>query len=214
MQKFLLAIRNPGRVVSKTIAIATARALIARNLKYNLGHLKINSSWAQSLFQRMGFKRWMRTTGKVEIREGARKEAELLYLHYIISIVEKHNIPSHLVMNLDQTSLKYVPTMNHTMTKKNSSSVPITRSSDKRSITGTFIVILEGQFLPTQLIYGGKRLQSLPKFEFPDSFSLSMNPKLLAIPKGLSRWLWRLLCCTLKISARSYQSQIKLLSSS
>ena len=108
MQKFLLAIRNPGRVVSKTIAIATARALIARNLKYNLGHLKINSSWAQSLFQRMGFKRWMRTTGKVEIPEGTWKEAELLYLHYIISIVEKHNIPSHLVMNLDQTSLKYV----------------------------------------------------------------------------------------------------------
>ena len=87
-------------------------------------------------------------------------------------------------MNLDQTSLKYVPTMNHTMTKKNSSSVPITRSSDKRSITGTFIVILEGQFLPTQLIYGGKTLQSLPKFEFPDSFSLSMNPKLFSNTQG------------------------------
>ena len=80
-------------------------------------------------------------------------------------------------MNLDQTSLKYVPAMNHTMEKKNSSSVPIIGSSDKRSITGTFIVTLDGQFLPMQLIYGGKTLKSLPNFEFPDSFSLSVNPK-------------------------------------
>ena len=45
--------RSRGRVVSRTIAIATARALIARNPQYNLGHVKIDSSWAQSLFRRM-----------------------------------------------------------------------------------------------------------------------------------------------------------------
>ena len=66
----------------------------------------------------MRFKRRMRTTGKVEIPEGARKEAESLYLHDIVSIVEKRDIPSHLVMNLDQISLKYVPAMNHTMAKR------------------------------------------------------------------------------------------------
>ena len=119
----------------------------------------------------------MRTTGKVEIPEGARKETQLLYPHDIVLIVEKHDIPSHLVMNLDQASLKYVPAMNHTMAKKNSTSVSIIGSTDKRSITGTFIVTLDGQFLPMQLIYGGKTLKSLPNFEFPDSFSLSVNPK-------------------------------------
>ena len=60
----------------------------------------------------MGFKRRIRTTGKVEIAERARKEAELLCLHDIVSIVEKHGILSHLVMNLDQTLLKYIPAMN------------------------------------------------------------------------------------------------------
>ena len=80
-------------------------------------------------------------------------------------------------MNLDQTPLKYVPTMNHTMAKKNSSSVSIIGSSDKRSITGTFIITLDGNFLPMQLIYGGKTVKSLPNFEFPESFSLSANPK-------------------------------------
>ena len=111
--------RSRGGVVSRTIAIATARALIARNPQYNLGHVKIDSSLAQSLFRRMGFKRRMRTTGKVKILEGARKEAELLYLSDIVLIVEKHVIPSHLVMNLDQTSLKSAPVVNHTMAKKN-----------------------------------------------------------------------------------------------
>ena len=121
VQRFLLTLRSRGVVVSRTIATDIARALIARNPQYNLGHVKIDSSWAYSLFRRMGFKRRMRTTGKAEIPEGVRKEAELLYLHDIVSIVKKHYIPSHLVMNLDHTSLKHVPAMNHTMAKKNSS---------------------------------------------------------------------------------------------
>ena len=119
----------------------------------------------------------MRTTGKVEIPEGARKEAELLYLHNIVTIVEKYEIPHSLIMNLDQTPLKYIPAMNHTMAKQNSKSVSIAGSSDKCSIIGTFTITLNGQFLPMQLIYGGKTKQSLPRFKFPDGFSLSCNPK-------------------------------------
>ena len=119
----------------------------------------------------------MRTTGKAEIPEGARKEAELLYLHNIVTIVEKYKIPHSLIMNLDQTPLKYIPAMNHTMAKQNSKSVSIAGSSDKRSITGTFTITLNGHFLPMQLIYGGKTKQSLPRFKFPDGFSLSCNPK-------------------------------------
>ena len=97
----------------------------------------------------------MRTTGKVEIPEGARKEVELLYLHNIVMIVEKYEIPHSLIMNLDQTPLKYIPATNHTMAKQNSKSVSIAESSDKRSITDTFNITLNGHFLPMQLIYGG-----------------------------------------------------------
>ena len=50
VQRFLLALKSRGEVVSRTIVIATAKALIARNPQYNLGHVKIDSSWAQSLF--------------------------------------------------------------------------------------------------------------------------------------------------------------------
>ena len=67
--------------------------------------------------------------------------------------------------------------MNHTMAKQNSKYISIAGSSDKRSITGTFTITLNGHFLPMQLIYGGKIKQSLPRFKFPDGFSLSCNPK-------------------------------------
>ena len=80
-------------------------------------------------------------------------------------------------MILDQTFLKYIPAMNHTMAKQNSKSVSIAGSSDKRSLTGTFTMTLNGHFLPMYLIYRGKTKQSLPRFKFSDGFLLSCNPK-------------------------------------
>ena len=66
----------------------------------------------------MGFKRRIATTGKLTIPEGARKEAELIYLHKIVSDVEKHSIPSSLVVNLVQTPSKYVQAFRHAMAKE------------------------------------------------------------------------------------------------
>ena len=86
-------------------------------------------------------------------------------------------MPSCLILNLDQTPLKYIPVGRQSLGKKGSKSVSITGSTDKRSITGTFIITLSGKFLPMQLIYGGKTKESLPRFKFPESFSLSANPK-------------------------------------
>ena len=89
----------------------------------------------------MGFTKRMQTTGKVEIPEGARKEAELLYLHNIVTIFQNYEIPHLLIMNLDQTPS--VHTCNEsTMAKQNSKSVSLAGSSDKRSITGTFTITM------------------------------------------------------------------------
>ena len=107
VQRFLLSLRRTGGLVSSAVAISAAKALIARNPQYNLSHIDLDSShWAQSLFRRMGFKKRMRTTGKVEIPEGARKEAELLYLHNTVTIVEKYGIPHSLIMEFRPKSLK------------------------------------------------------------------------------------------------------------
>ena len=94
------SLRITGGLVCVAVAISAANALIARNPQYNLSHIDLDSSHcAQSLFRRMGFKKQMRTTGKVEIPEGVMKEAELLYLHNIVTIVEKYEIPQTLIMN-------------------------------------------------------------------------------------------------------------------
>ena len=119
----------------------------------------------------------MSTAGKVEIPEGAKNEAQLVYIHDIVTIAEEHKVPSCLILNLDQTPLKYIPVGRQSLAKTGSKSVSIAGSTDKRSITGTFIITLSGKFLSMQLIYGGKSKQSLPRFKFPEPFSLGANPK-------------------------------------
>ena len=66
---------------------------------------------------------------------------------------------------------------NNTLAKKNSKVVTIVGAGDKKSITVTFSITLSGKFLPIQFIYRGKTSQSLPRYQFPRSFSLSINEK-------------------------------------
>ena len=63
------------------------------------------------------------------------------------------------------------------MAQKGFKHVAIEGSAYKSAITATFAITYDDQFLPIQLIYGGKTLQSLPRFEFPKAFSLSANEK-------------------------------------
>ena len=162
------------------IAITTAKALIAENTDASLNYLayvNISKSWAKSLFKRMGFVQRASTTGKVHIPESAIPEAELSFQHKIVNFVEKYNIPSSLVLNSDQTPSKYVTVGRTTLVQRNTTTVNIAGSTDKRSITATFTVTLDGRILPFQVIYGGKTTRSLPSVSFPESFSLRVNEK-------------------------------------
>ena len=135
-----------------------------------IGSVDIESShWAQSLFRRMSFRRRQATTSKLEIPEGALKEIKMLFHHDIVTKVAKFNIPDSLIINLDQTPTKYVPVGRTTKT------VTIKGSTEKRTITATFAISIRGDFLPMQLIYGGKTKKCLPRFKFPEKFSLSYN---------------------------------------
>ena len=61
-----------------------------------------------------------------------------------------------MITNIDQTPSKFVSGCNKTLAKKGCKSVLIAGSPDKRMITATFSITLTGDFLPIQLIYGGK----------------------------------------------------------
>ena len=121
----------------------------------------------------MGSARRMATTGKVEISEEVQKEVETTYLHSIIPIMENNKIPNSMVINLDQTSSKYVPGCNKTLALKGIKSVSVAGSTDKRTITATFSITMDGKFLPIQIIYGGKTSKSILPVSFPDSFLVS-----------------------------------------
>ena len=118
-----------------------------------------SSRWVKSLFARMNFVKRKKTSSKVDIPDKARKEIGFLFLHEIVTRVEKHNIPRELILNIDQAPLKYVPVGNETLTPRGETSVAIKGSSDKHSMTGTFAISLHRDFLLMQLIYGGKTSQ-------------------------------------------------------
>ena len=129
VQKYVIASSNRGNVISRSIATSTAKALIPRNLGYVRQADLHSSSWAQSLFRRMGFVRRRGTTIKLEIPDGAFKEAQLLFTHDIVSKVDKYNIPDSLTINIDQTPTKYVPVSRSTLPKLSQLKVTLTKGA-------------------------------------------------------------------------------------
>ena len=85
-------------------------------------HLKCidleNTGWTRSLFHWMGFVRRAATTGRPKIPDETIKESGFLFYHSIIDIVNRYQIPPSLIMNFDQTPLKYAPVSSQTLDKK------------------------------------------------------------------------------------------------
>ena len=125
----------------------------------------------------MKFRRRKATTAKLAIPSGAKNETQLPFNHSIVKKVNDKSIPESLILNFDQTPSKFVPVASTTLAERNSKQVVIKGSDDKRAITATFTIPLDGQLLGMQLIYGGKTNQSLPRFDFLTNVSLSVNKK-------------------------------------
>ena len=105
----------------------------------------------------MNFTRRIVTTARPAITKAAWLEVNAKFLHDIVSVTIENEIPDELIINVDQTPSKFVPTENVTMAEKNSTHVSKKGASDKRGITVTFAETLSGQILPFQLIYAGVR---------------------------------------------------------
>ena len=159
------------------MAVSTAKVLMRRYPK-EVGKVDIeNSEWAKSLFKRMNYRRRKAETAKLPMPPGIYKENELLFHHQIVETVEAYGIPNSMILNFDQTPCKYVSVPTTTLAERNSKQVAIKGIDDKRAITATFTITLDGNFLGMQLIYGGKTNQSLPQYQFPKEFSISVNLK-------------------------------------
>ena len=82
VQKYLRSVADRGGIISRPVAACVAKSLIKRNPTV-LGSLEINETWAQSLLRLMDFVRRQKTTDKVRILDGARKEIEYQFYHQI-----------------------------------------------------------------------------------------------------------------------------------
>ena len=130
-QTFFKNTRSHDSVANTAVAIGVTDALVERHPEQELNHVQFRTcTWARSLFHRMGFVRRAGTIVKVETPAGAEKEAGLTFFYEIANNVEKFQILSLLVMNLDQTNSKYVSMGKTTMAEKGSNPVSISGLSD------------------------------------------------------------------------------------
>jgi len=117
------------------------------------------SGWAR---QQLDWRWRARTTAASKLP--ADWEAQgVLMAKRIAATMEMHDVHPSLVINLDQTGVKLVPSSAWTYEKRNSSSVAVIGADDKRQITACLASALSGDLLPLQLIFQGKTERSLPE---------------------------------------------------
>ena len=173
--RFLKGIRGRGGVIN----IHVAQALFDCNTSLtHLANFDMPHSWVHSIYKRMGYKARAGTTSRPPVPFGLFSESRFEYLSSILETVKQYAILPQLIFNADQTPCSYVSVGKMTMAKKGDKSIPIKGLTDKRNITLTFVVSFTGEFLPMQIIYGGKTNRSQPRrIEFSKGFNVTQNPR-------------------------------------
>ena len=175
---FLTEVRKSGGVVNSQIAVGAAKGVIkardANLLAENGGSIDIGKDWAHRLLGRMGLvKRQATTKAKVSPSNFAILKHQ--FLDDIRSVAMIDEIPQDLIINWDQTGVKYVPVSNWTMEVKGSKRVEVAGVDDKRQITALLSITMSGKLLPVQVVYKGKTPACLPKVPFPDDWHVTFT---------------------------------------
>ena len=142
------------------------------------GYLNLTSDWAKRLMSRMGLVKYKATT-TVKITPEMFEDLKQQFLTDIETISKLEDIPKDLVIDWDQTAVKYIPVSNWTQEVKGTKLVEIAGTDDKRQITATLTVTASGEMLPAQMIYGGKTPACLPSVDFPEGWHITFT---------LNRW--------------------------
>ena len=176
VQKYILKTRENGGTINTDIVISVAmgilKALDRTRLAEYGGPATLTKSWGKLLLKRMHFTK-RRGTTKYRMPVEEFKNIWSAFLQEVIDIVEMENIPSELIFKWDQTGLNLVPAANWTMDRKGSKRIEIKGLNDKRQITAVFCGTLIGEFMPIQLIYGGKTDRCHPRYPFPPDWHIT-----------------------------------------
>ena len=148
--------------IPKHIPMEVGKYALAHSTKDALA--KFSKQYAKYTFKRTSINSWkasFKNNGNSQnLKKIGRRNLfseELLkkfsFQRKISNVILDHDVPSALVLNLDQTPLSYVFPGKYTFSSKGSKSVPIKGLDDKRQITATFVVSATGFFLLIPLIY-------------------------------------------------------------
>ena len=174
--RFIICLREAGANINRHVIHGVLMGLIKSDLSTYGSCLDFNVTrgWISYLYKRMNMTRRMVTTSRPKITRTIWEDTHFIFLKEIAHAVSWHDIPDELIINVDQTLSKFVPT-DVTMVVRGTKHIPRTGGNDKRGITVTLSETLNGVMLPFQLIYKGKTARSLLSVPFPEGFSLSYN---------------------------------------
>ena len=132
----ITGIRLTGGVISRKMVIAIGNGVIKANSpsllqKYG-GHIELTDGWARHVLESMKWTKRKGTTGKVEPSQQFLDEEKLTFQRNISTIIEDHDIPKDLILNLDQTPLSFVSPGKYAFNPKGAKTVPIKGVDDKR----------------------------------------------------------------------------------
>ena len=172
-------VRKAGGVFSRKMVIVIGTGVIKATCPSKLkdfgGHIALTEGWARGVLKSMEWSKKKDTIGKIERSKQFLLEEKLTFQRRIASIIEEHDIPKELILNLDQTPLSYVSPGKYTFNPKGAKTVPIKGIDDNRQITATSTVSMIENFLPFQLIYEEKMPRCLPRFDFPADFNVTFS---------------------------------------
>ena len=176
VKSFVKLQRDKGSVVNTQTVMATAVGVIvshdANLLVENGGHIDISKSWATQFLERMNMvKRKGTTTAKILPTDFEKVKKQ--YLSDICFMLIMGDIPEDLIINWDQTGLKYVPVSDWIFAEKGFKRVEIVGLDDKRQITVLLTCTMSGKLLSTQVIYASKTPACLPKVAYPKDWYLT-----------------------------------------
>ena len=178
VMKYIHAVREAGGVINTAIVIGAALRIVKRMkpdlLESNGGHvvLPVKKDWAKYLLAQMKFVR-KATTKKSKMTVSNFEELKDNFLMDIKAIATMEEVPDEMILNWDQTAIKYIPISNWTMATEGSKRIELIGQDDKRQITATFAGTLTGNFLPIELVYKGKTARCHPLIDFPKGWHIT-----------------------------------------
>lgn len=157
-----------GAILRRYLMVHLKKANLLELSKENRGVHVFGQSWAARFLKRHGFSSRVATSKMREFPADFEKKRDV-YTKIGSELIFKYNVPPDLVINGDETAVRFVNLSNRTFNKKGARKVCLSGiGKDKAQITVTLFVTEVGNVLPYQMIFEGKTKKVHPTHSMPD----------------------------------------------